>query len=112
MFQSFNSLLIDPNIQIVDLFSFNKANFSLGYAFLPVVIMNKVLFKIIQVVARVFLVNPNWPQSGWFFQIIHLFVEVSLQLSLWPHLLSHFRICHNLLAGFETSCIIIQWSAL
>ena len=93
--QNFCSLLPCQHAVVQDAFTLNWANFSIVYAFPPIVILNRVIAKIRREQARAILIAPNWPQRSWFSQLLYMIVEVPLQLPLWPDLLSQFRICHD-----------------
>ena len=77
-----------------DAFSISWSSFPSGYAFPPIVLLDKVLKKVHMDQARLLLVAPFWPNRCWYLGILHNLVDLPLMISPWPDLLSQFRVNH------------------
>ena len=88
------SLYQFPGALAHDTFSISWRDFSLAYAFPPIVLLPKVLQKIRLDRARVILIAPQWPMQAWYAILLQLLADFPRALPLQPDLLTQFRIPH------------------
>ena len=68
-----------------------------AYAYPPTALLPKVIQKVRQYNCLLILIAPGWPGMPWFWDLVHLSVEIPLQLPASPNLLkqSSNQVFHN-----------------
>ena len=68
-----------------------------AYAYPPTALLHKVIQKVRQYNCLLILIAPDWPGVPWFWDLVHLSVEIPLQLPASPTLLkqSSNQVFHN-----------------
>jgi hypothetical protein len=91
---SYCSLYRFPGALAHDAFSIDWNQFSLAYAFPPVVILARVLRKVATDRAKVILIAPRWPMRAWYTAMLEMLVDFPRSLPCREDLLSQFKILH------------------
>ena len=76
----------DPSAWDIDALNINWTGFT-AYAYPPTALLHRVIQKIRQCDCLIIVIAPGWPGMPWFWDIVQLSTEISLQLSLSTNLL-------------------------
>ena len=76
----------DPQAWAVDALHMNWSGL-LAYAYPPTALIPQVINKVHQCTCQLILIAPGWPGMPWFWDLIHLSLDVPIRLPVFPRLL-------------------------